>query len=107
MQELFQPFNRLDAESGNIEGTGIGLALTKQLLEWMGGSIGVSSMTGKGSTTAHPQLMDRPVIALTANAMQDDVERGESAGFNAYLTKPVSIEKLIKALEKHIGELSL
>jgi len=51
--------------------------------------------------------MDRPVIALTANAMQDDVERGESAGFNAYLTKPVSIEKLIKALEKHIGELSL
>lgn len=48
--ELFKPFNRLGAENGNIEGTGVGLALAKKLIEMMDGRIGFSSTLGKGST---------------------------------------------------------
>nr|WP_305908964.1 PAS domain S-box protein [Methylomarinum sp. Ch1-1]MDP4521832.1 PAS domain S-box protein [Methylomarinum sp. Ch1-1] len=48
-EELFQPFNRLDAEESGIEGTGIGLPITKRLIELMGGKIGVDSKPGEGS----------------------------------------------------------
>jgi len=46
---LFEPFNRLGRESLNIEGTGVGLTITKTLVEYMGGSIGIESKEGKGS----------------------------------------------------------
>ncbi len=48
--ELFEPFNRLDAEGGNTEGSGIGLTISKDLVEMMGGRIGVDSEPGHGST---------------------------------------------------------
>jgi PAS domain S-box-containing protein len=47
--QLFQPFNRLGQETGAEEGTGIGLVVTKQLVELMGGTIGVESTVGVGS----------------------------------------------------------
>ncbi len=46
---IFQPFERLGQEAGAIEGTGIGLALSKRLVELMGGRIGVHSVVGQGS----------------------------------------------------------
>lgn len=49
IEQLFQPFNRLGREFGEVEGTGIGLVMTKYLIEIMGGEIGVSSTPGKGS----------------------------------------------------------
>ncbi|MDP2176913.1 PAS domain S-box protein [Methylicorpusculum sp.] len=49
LEQLFQPFNRLGQENGNMEGTGIGLVVTKQLVELMGGNIGVESKMGVGS----------------------------------------------------------
>lgn len=48
--QLFQPFNRLGAEHTNIEGTGIGLVITKRLVELMEGSIGFSSSKEGGTT---------------------------------------------------------
>ncbi|MFT5643913.1 MAG: PAS domain S-box-containing protein [Janthinobacterium sp.] len=50
LAQLFQPFNRLGQEAGAEEGTGIGLVVTKQLVELMGGQIGVESNVGIGST---------------------------------------------------------
>jgi signal transduction histidine kinase/ActR/RegA family two-component response regulator len=49
LAQLFQPFNRLGQEAGGEEGTGIGLVVTKQLVELMGGAIGVESIVGTGS----------------------------------------------------------
>ena len=49
LAQLFQPFNRLGQETGSEEGTGIGLVVTRQLVELMGGSIGVESTVGVGS----------------------------------------------------------
>ncbi|MBJ7308858.1 ATP-binding protein [Rugamonas sp. CCM 8940] len=50
LEQLFQPFNRLGQEASGIEGTGIGLVVTKQLVELMGGAIGAHSEVGAGST---------------------------------------------------------
>ncbi len=47
---LFQPFERLGAAHGEVEGTGIGLALSKRLAEAMGGSLAVDTTVGVGST---------------------------------------------------------
>ena len=49
LAQLFQPFNRLGQEQSAEEGTGIGLVLSKRLVELMGGVIGVDSTVGKGS----------------------------------------------------------
>ncbi len=47
---IFNAFDRLGAERGQIEGTGIGLVITRRIVESMGGMIGFSSDVGKGST---------------------------------------------------------
>jgi protein-histidine pros-kinase len=49
LAELFQPFNRLGQEAGSKEGTGIGLVVTRRLVELMGGDMGVHSCVGVGS----------------------------------------------------------
>ena len=47
--QLFQPFNRLGQEAGKEEGKGMGLVVSKQLVELMGGNIGVVSTVGQGT----------------------------------------------------------
>jgi PAS domain S-box-containing protein len=201
--QLFQPFNRLGQDGGTEEGTGIGLVVTKQLVELMGGTMGVDSEVGVGSAfwvemmasrapelhadgidgtsgrsvdalradaapnqrtmlyvednPANLALVERlierrsdllllsavdgdmglklartylpdlilmdinlpgisgfgvlhllrknpataniPVIALSANAIPRDIEKGLEAGFLRYLTKPIKVEEFMDALD--------
>jgi CheY-like chemotaxis protein len=68
MAELFQPFNRLGQETGKTEGSGIGLVLTKRLVELMNGEIGASSTPDVGSVFWIELPEAAAVPALTANA---------------------------------------
>jgi CheY-like chemotaxis protein len=72
IEQLFQPFNRLGRETSSEEGTGIGLVVTKRLVELMGGTIGVDSVVGTGSVfwielqlTAPHQLSAQHVVQAT------------------------------------------
>src|SRR6202011_2707129 len=70
-QNLFSSFERLDAEQSGVEGTGLGLALSKHLIEAMGGVIGVESTMGQGSTF-------RLELSLTNNPLDEVQLKTES-----------------------------
>jgi CheY-like chemotaxis protein len=69
-EQMFQPFNRLNAERTSIEGSGVGLVITKQLVELMQGSLGFYSEEGEGSRfwidlPAASQWSDEAIIHCT------------------------------------------
>ena len=197
ISDLFTPFERLQHKNSEIEGTGIGLTITKRLVEAMGGTIGCESKVGEGTTfwlkfpqaetppdsitentsaadkiapsaisgtllyieddrhnaalmelivtrieglsmisaqtaelglemasseqpnliildinlpgmdgyeaiaklKANEKTRDIPVIALSAAAMSQDIERGKKAGFLHYLTKPINIDEVISVID--------
>jgi PAS domain S-box-containing protein len=65
--KLFTPFERLGAEQTGVEGTGLGLALSKRLLEMMGGGIGAENNPDRGATFwMELPLVQDPVAQLEA-----------------------------------------
>ena len=55
-------------------------------------------MRGGDGARAHP-----PVVALSANAMSIDIERGLKAGFFRYITKPIKVNEFMEALDVALG----
>jgi PAS domain S-box-containing protein len=82
LAQLFQPFNRLGREAGAEEGTGIGLVVSKRLVELMGGEIGVESTVGVGSvfwielkSTAALQLLGAAdTVTVTESGLDADAQ---------------------------------
>ncbi|WP_324781121.1 PAS domain S-box protein [Thiobacillus sedimenti] len=73
--ELFQPFNRIEARNSNVEGAGIGLVISRTLVEAMGGRIGFESQVGVGSTfwieLPRAELADAEAGTSPGTARQD------------------------------------
>ena len=85
LPRLFQPFERLGVETGEIEGTGVGLALSRALVEQMGGSITVESELDRGSRFA-VRLPRAEPIAVDPGQIADGV------GAAAHVAKVLCIE---------------
>ncbi|MDO3385139.1 PAS domain-containing protein [Gilvimarinus sp. SDUM040013] len=75
--EVFQPFNRLNAEMSKVEGSGVGLVITKQLVEMMQGRIDFSSEVGSGTCFwLELQKTGEAEDARTLTAASDNFDTG-------------------------------
>ena len=74
MEELFKPFNRLGRERSATQGTGIGLVISRRLAELMGGTIGVKSFPGEGSsfTLRLPRAIDPDTVRSNLDAFDSE-----------------------------------
>jgi len=103
LDRLFQPFERLGAEQGAVEGTGMGLALSKGLVQAMGGSIGVTSTLDVGSTFwIEFALVEGPVdrYERTIPAAADETASAHARSLILQIEDNVSNLKLVERIIK-------
>ena len=102
MGRLFRPFDRLDATTGEIEGTGLGLALSRGLVEAMHGQLTAVSVVGKGTTfTVELPLTQAPFDRIEQQApdMQGPLEAVPSAqAFVVYIEDNLSNVQLVQRI---------
>jgi CheY-like chemotaxis protein len=96
---LFTPFERLGAEQSTIEGTGIGLALSRRLAEVMGGTLDVDSTVGRGSTFS----VEFPIV----EAPLERVERLDELGGTPVITTDEIERPAVLHIEDNLSNIKL
>jgi CheY-like chemotaxis protein len=91
---MFRPFERLGAEGTGVEGTGLGLALSKGLVEAMGGTLDASSVLGEGSTF----WVELPIVAGLLDALEHGHTLHAPSGSDTPTRTILSIEDNISNL---------
>jgi PAS domain S-box-containing protein len=86
LSQLFQPFNRLGQEAQAEEGTGIGLVVSKRLVELMGGAIGVESTVGQGSVFWIELALTAAPLAASEVAASRPADPAQAPGATALRT---------------------
>jgi PAS domain S-box-containing protein len=111
LDRLFSPFERLGADQSAVEGTGLGLALSKGLVEAMGGRLDVESRVGEGSTfsvelaAAEPQgeRLDEAGVRTTAGV----ANAGAPSRVVLYIEDNLSNLKLVEGVLAHRANVRL
>jgi CheY-like chemotaxis protein/HPt (histidine-containing phosphotransfer) domain-containing protein len=85
LPRVFEPFDRLGAEATDVEGTGLGLALSKRLMEAMEGELGIDSVLGVGTTS----WFELPVVTAP-RAPRERLEAGPIAA-GGIPTRPLTV----------------
>ena len=117
MEQMYSAFSRaVDTRVNKVRGSGLGLAIVKKIVDLMGGAIEAESKVGKGTTfrvtldlpaaaddaetEEHTETAKHiPIIALTANAYHEDIQKCLAAGMNAHLSKPINIDRAVRTIQ--------
>ena len=108
MADLFEPFERLGREGSGVEGAGLGLALTRRLVEAMNGKLDVQSLEGVGSTF----IVDLPAAEPAQVATREEDRRQALAGkapdaVVLYIEDNASNIRLMRHIAEALGTLDL
>jgi PAS domain S-box-containing protein len=101
LRKLFKPFERIGAEKTETEGTGLGLAVVKKLMDAMGGTVGVKSNLGTGSTfwIELPQsIAQGESVERTSNTPSESSKVAEKAGTILYIEDNPSNVELVSQI---------
>ena len=103
MEQMYSAFSRaVDTRVNKVRGSGLGLAIVKKIVDLMDMQMPV--MNGLEATAAIRKLDGEtaehiPIIALTANAYHEDIQKCLAAGMNAHLSKPINIDRAVRTIQ--------